>query len=303
MLFLFSMECSSKSSETPSNSLFVQRATPVASRDLPLPEQIHKQPLSNNYRGAKVGIFRFADPENQENVGYWAANRLYQMLLEHHVFSQVYPHLENERVDQAAQLKIARQKGYDLAIIGRVLRYLNPTLYQEARVDMELMVYRVDDGEILWWATASEVSYPQPQVDYFVYKKRGAMGLPVSTLINNNAAKITNLLISYPPRAGSLSEDMMLIDKGYDHMIVKDYDKAIAIFNEALAINPDNPYALLNLGVIFADQGKRNAAVTMYTRVIELYPTEIVRESNRPEALGSSLTDIARNNLQSLLAH
>ncbi len=61
-----------------------------------------------------------------------------------------------------------------------------------------------------------------------------------------------------------------LSDLGFDSLQKKDYVKARQYFNQALKIDPENPYALLNMGVVDEEQGNLQGAAEMYRRVIEL---------------------------------
>jgi len=96
------------------------------------------------------------------------------------------------------------------------------------------------------------------------------------------------------------TEDMRLADTGYQFLEAKDYEKAKQYFQQALEINPDNPYALLNLGVVYEAEGKRDEAIKVYERVITLNPEDRAFTSTDPEKTGHKLTDIARDNLKRL---
>ena len=96
------------------------------------------------------------------------------------------------------------------------------------------------------------------------------------------------------------TEDMRLSDLGYQFLEAKDYDKAKQYLEQALEINPDNPYALLNMGVIYEAQGKRDEAIKMYEKVITLNSEERAFESTDAEQIGHKLSDIATDNLKRL---
>jgi general secretion pathway protein D len=96
------------------------------------------------------------------------------------------------------------------------------------------------------------------------------------------------------------TEDMRLSDLGYQFLEAKDYDKAKQYLEKALEINPDNPYALLNMGVVYEAEGKRDEAIKMYEKVITLNPEDRVFESTDPEQIGHKLSDIATDNLKRL---
>ena len=96
------------------------------------------------------------------------------------------------------------------------------------------------------------------------------------------------------------TEDMRLSNLGFQLLEAKEYDKAKGCFEKALEINPDNPYALLNMGVVYEAIGKRDEAIRMYERLITLNPEARAFTSSDPERIGYKLVDIARDNLKRL---
>ncbi len=96
------------------------------------------------------------------------------------------------------------------------------------------------------------------------------------------------------------TEDMRLSDLGYQFLQAKDYNKAKQYLEQALEINPDNPYALLNMGVIYEAEGNRDEAIKMYEKVITLNPEDRAFESTDSEKIGHKLSDIATDNLRRL---
>jgi general secretion pathway protein D len=95
-------------------------------------------------------------------------------------------------------------------------------------------------------------------------------------------------------------DDVQLANLGYQHLQAKQYQKAKEYFEKALKINPDNPYALLNMGVIYEVEGNRDQAIKMYEKVISLNPDAKAASSTDPENKGKPLTDIARDNMERL---
>jgi len=69
---------------------------------------------------------------------------------------------------------------------------------------------------------------------------------------------------------------------------------------EALSLNPDNPYALLNMGVVYHETGRPEKAREMYERVIALQPGEQANLSNIESLEGKNLIEIAKRNLELL---
>jgi general secretion pathway protein D len=93
---------------------------------------------------------------------------------------------------------------------------------------------------------------------------------------------------------------MKLVDLGYNHMVVQNNEKAKYYFEQALEVNPDNPYARLDLGVILEEEGKVSEATAMYQRVLDLNPAEVVVESTRPRGLDLTPAKVAKDNLARL---
>ena len=97
------------------------------------------------------------------------------------------------------------------------------------------------------------------------------------------------------------SEDMRMTDLGYSHLRLSEYDKAMEYYKRAIEINPENPYALLNMGVIYEKLGETDQAIEMYERLISTNSNERAFTSSDPMQTGRKLTDIARKNLKDLL--
>jgi len=81
----------------------------------------------------------------------------------------------------------------------------------------------------------------------------------------------------------------------------KEYDKAKEYLEKALEINPDNPYALLNMGVVYEMKGNKDKAIKMYEKLIAINPDVRAGVSTDPEKKGDKLVDIAKSNLEKLL--
>ena len=96
------------------------------------------------------------------------------------------------------------------------------------------------------------------------------------------------------------TKDNRLADLAYGYIQTKDYDKAAEYYEKALKINPDNPYALLNMGFIYQKKKDNQKAIEMYERLISLDPDERAYASTEPAHAGRKLSDIARDNLANL---
>lgn len=102
--------------------------------------------------------------------------------------------------------------------------------------------------------------------------------------------------------AGCATQDMELSNEGFREISSKNYEQAEASLQKALSINPENPYALLNMGVVYQETGRPDKARQMYEKVIALQPKDVAEESNADSFAGKGLADIARENLKLLEA-
>ncbi len=125
---------------------------------------------------------------------------------------------------------------------------------------------------------------------------------------------ITPRVIGDPSRAGAeagpaassasgtpLSVAARLVALGYDNLERGDYATAESYYRKALLLEPDNPYALLNLGVIAQRTGRPAEAADFYRRVIVQKAAAPAVVSTDQAQVGRSLADIARANLKELL--
>jgi general secretion pathway protein D len=101
---------------------------------------------------------------------------------------------------------------------------------------------------------------------------------------------------------GSISKtkDERLSDKGYEYLREQDYDEASEYYQKALKKNPNNPFALLNLGIIYERNKDKNKAIEMYEKVISLDSDDITYTATDPTQNGRKLKDIAKEKLQNL---
>jgi Flp pilus assembly protein TadD len=94
--------------------------------------------------------------------------------------------------------------------------------------------------------------------------------------------------------------DVNLSDQAFEAIAAGDYEKAEALLEVALSINPDNPYALLNLGVVYHHTGRIDKAREHYVKVILLNSQETISKSNVEGLEEEKLVDIAKRNLENL---
>jgi general secretion pathway protein D len=98
----------------------------------------------------------------------------------------------------------------------------------------------------------------------------------------------------------SLPYDMTLTNEGYSELMRENYEQAEAFFDLALSVNPNNPYALLNLGVVYQNTGRVEKAKLMYQKVIDMDSKVTAKNSTDSSFKGKSLAEIAKNNIKSL---
>ena len=94
--------------------------------------------------------------------------------------------------------------------------------------------------------------------------------------------------------------DMAYSNRGFEELSKNNYQKAEEYLEKALEINPNNPYAILNMGVVYQNTGRREKAREMYNKVIELSSKAAASRSNKDWAVGKELPEIARKNLETL---
>jgi Flp pilus assembly protein TadD len=116
-------------------------------------------------------------------------------------------------------------------------------------------------------------------------------------------ALFTMILLLFLASCSSTPEkapDVDLSEQAFEAISAGDYDKAEALLEVALSINPDNPYALLNLGVVYQNTGRIEKAREQYVKIILLDAKETVARSNVKGMEGKSLVDIAKENLENM---
>lgn len=85
---------------------------------------------------------------------------------------------------------------------------------------------------------------------------------------------------------------------GYEKLVADRPEDAMAYFREALEIDPQNPYALLNAGVVFEKQGKLEQALKMYQKVIATGSRDVAGAASDPSKQGTPLLDLARESIE-----
>ena len=74
------------------------------------------------------------------------------------------------------------------------------------------------------------------------------------------------------------------IDQGYIHLRAEQYDEAIANYDIALGLDPENAEVHVNRGAAYASQGKYGLAIADYSFAVELDPENSIAYYNRGRA-------------------
>jgi|WetSurMetagenome_2_1015567.scaffolds.fasta_scaffold1399235_1 general secretion pathway protein D len=98
----------------------------------------------------------------------------------------------------------------------------------------------------------------------------------------------------------SLSEDQRLSNLGFEALAKNDLKSAQKYLEDSYAINPDNPYTILNLGVVYQNTGKNTEAMKYYDKLIAMDPPETAAKSNKEGEQGKRLVDIAKDNIKAM---
>ena len=102
-------------------------------------------------------------------------------------------------------------------------------------------------------------------------------------------------------RQVNLDHAMTLSDMGFQKMEENKYDQARNFFNEALDINPESPYALMNLGVICESEGNTTEALKYYQKVIDTVTNSETGETEGKGPSSMNLLKISKENINRLL--
>jgi general secretion pathway protein D len=93
---------------------------------------------------------------------------------------------------------------------------------------------------------------------------------------------------------------MTLSDIGFQKLQEKNYNSAKNYFLEALTIDPESPYALMNLGVICEQEGDIEQAVNYYQQVLA-NGTDEEFGAEGEDSVQSNIRALCRENIRRLL--
>ena len=98
----------------------------------------------------------------------------------------------------------------------------------------------------------------------------------------------------------NLDHAVALADIGFTKLQKNEYERAHQYFEQALKIDPNNPYVLYNLGVVCEKEGNVKQAAEMYRRLMELQRPEKDGVPGEFDQQTIELIDRAAKNLQDL---
>lgn len=94
--------------------------------------------------------------------------------------------------------------------------------------------------------------------------------------------------------------DQLAYRRGFEAIRDGDWLKAQQYLIQAKRAFPDDPYVLLNLGVVAQRLGRFEEARGYYQQVIDKGPSTIPEQVSDPTAAGKSLAALARDDLATL---
>ncbi|WP_417910312.1 type II secretion system secretin GspD [Candidatus Electronema sp. PJ] len=111
-----------------------------------------------------------------------------------------------------------------------------------------------------------------PELADLYYKKRDKM-----EEVKKGAGQVPEQLLK---TGGNLEHAYALMDRGFAKLRDKEYKDARKYFQQALQNAPENPYALINLGEVYAQEGDGSKAAETYQQVIDLAGRSAAAESD-----------------------
>lgn len=99
----------------------------------------------------------------------------------------------------------------------------------------------------------------------------------------------------------NLEHAMTLTSKGYEKLRAEELEAAKEYFREALVIDPVNPFALMNMGVVYEKEGKPQQAIEMYQAVVSSSSDAVADISSDPLTKGVPLKKLAQESLDRIL--
>ena len=106
-----------------------------------------------------------------------------------------------------------------------------------------------------------------------------------------------------PDRATDSAAAQLAYQRSFDAISAGDWLKAEQYLVQAKQAFPNDPYVLLNMGVVAQRLGRFGEARGYYQQVVDMAPDAIPVQVSDPKAAGKSLADLARDDLATLPAN
>jgi Tfp pilus assembly protein PilF len=116
------------------------------------------------------------------------------------------------------------------------------------------------------------------------------------------ASSFVAALVAWLWLSACASGDQRLANNGFEAIEKGQLVDAERVLTEALDLNPDNPYALLNLGTVYQRTGRFDLAREMFEMVIAHDSQEVPARKSKFLQESKTLREIAENNLKTLPA-
>ena len=101
-------------------------------------------------------------------------------------------------------------------------------------------------------------------------------------------------------RAADEASAQLAYRRGFEAIGAGDWLKAEQYLIEAKQVFPDDPYILLNLGVVAQRLGRFDEARGYYQQVVDKAPNVVPEQVSDPAAAGKSLADLAHDDMATL---
>jgi general secretion pathway protein D len=93
---------------------------------------------------------------------------------------------------------------------------------------------------------------------------------------------------------------MAMIDQGFEQMQQGKYPAAKESFNTALKLDPQNPYALFNLGTINEREGNIDQAIIYYQMILDMNSSQASANASNPRKVDSAILQTCEENISRL---
>ena len=113
--------------------------------------------------------------------------------------------------------------------------------------------------------------------------------------------RLTPLPIRQEQERDRRVSSMKLTEKGYERLQAGDLENARDLFRKALQQDPANPFAAMDMGVVYEKEGANELAIEMYRSVIASGTEAVADVSSDPDRTGTPLVQIARENIERLM--